>query len=51
VQGDNKEIVMTLREISAAKVTVQNIKSLSDRSGKGKNVVQEEIVIEQETVA
>ncbi len=34
VAGNNKEIVMTLREIAAAKVTFGNIKSLTDRSHK-----------------
>ncbi|MCX5870780.1 MAG: DNA-directed RNA polymerase subunit omega [Deltaproteobacteria bacterium] len=32
VPGDNKEIVMTLREIAAAKVTFKNIKGLTDHS-------------------
>jgi DNA-directed RNA polymerase subunit omega len=34
VAGNNKEIVMTLREIAAAKVTFGNIKGLTDRSRK-----------------
>ncbi len=34
VAGNNKEIVMTLREIAAAKVTFGNIKELTDRSHK-----------------
>jgi len=34
VPGDNKEIVMTLREIAAAKVTFKNIKGLTDHSRK-----------------
>jgi DNA-directed RNA polymerase subunit omega len=34
VQGDNKEIVMTLREISAAKVSFANIKELAGHSRK-----------------
>ena len=34
VAGNNKEIVMTLREIAAAKVTFDNIKGLTDRSRK-----------------
>ncbi len=34
VSGNNKEIVMTLREIAAGKVTFSNIKGLTDRSHK-----------------
>ncbi|MDO8946216.1 MAG: DNA-directed RNA polymerase subunit omega [Desulfocapsaceae bacterium] len=34
VPGNNKEIVMTLREIAAAKVTFANIKKLTDHSRK-----------------
>ena len=34
VAGDNKEIVMTLREIAANKVTFKNIKGLTDHSRK-----------------
>ncbi len=34
VAGNNKEIVMTLREIAAGKVTFGNIKGLTDRSHK-----------------
>jgi DNA-directed RNA polymerase subunit omega len=33
--GDNKEIVMTLREIADGKVTFANIKGLADHSSKG----------------
>lgn len=33
VQGKNQEIVMTLREIAAGKVTFENIKDLPDHSG------------------
>lgn len=32
VQGKNQEIVMTLREIAAGKVTFENIKDLPDHS-------------------
>lgn len=48
VPGNNKEIVMTLREISAAKVTFANIKGLTDHSCKEG---QEESVCEPEVVA
>lgn len=48
VPGNNKEVVMTLREISAAKVTFANIKGLTDHSRKGD---QEESVCEPEVVA
>jgi DNA-directed RNA polymerase subunit omega len=34
VEADNKEIVLTLREIAAGKVTFENIKSLRDHSRK-----------------
>lgn len=34
VAGNNKEIVMTLREIAAGKVSFGNIKGLTDRSRK-----------------
>ena len=34
VEGKNKEIVMTLREIAAGKVTFENIKNLPDTPGK-----------------
>jgi DNA-directed RNA polymerase subunit omega len=34
VPGTNKEIVMTLREIAASKVTFENIKGLTDHSRK-----------------
>lgn len=48
VAGDNKEIVMTLREISAAKVTFNNIKELADHSRKNapKNSdIEQEVVV------
>lgn len=49
VPGDNKEIVMTLREISAGKVTFANIRGLTDHSRKEE---QEEVTVsEQEVVA
>ncbi len=48
VPGNNKEIVMTLREIAAAKVTFKNIKGLTDHSRKE---VLEKGVSEQDVVA
>jgi DNA-directed RNA polymerase subunit omega len=48
VPGDNKEIVMTLREIAANKVTFKNIKGLTDHSRKEG---LEKIVSEQDVVA
>ncbi|MBW6521666.1 MAG: DNA-directed RNA polymerase subunit omega [Desulfoarculaceae bacterium] len=48
VPGTNKEIVMTLREIAAGKVTFGNIKGLTDHSGKED---QEVGVSEQNVVA
>jgi DNA-directed RNA polymerase subunit omega len=47
VPGDNKEIVMTLREIAAAKVTFKNIKGLTDHSRKEdleKDVSEQDVV-------
>ena len=38
VEGKNKEIVMTLREIAADKVTFANIESLPDASPKEKRL-------------
>jgi len=35
-EGKNKEIVMTLREIAAGKVTMENISDLPERVGSGK---------------
>ncbi len=48
VPGNNKEIVMTLREISAGKVNFGNIKKLTDHSRKEG---QEDSVSEQVVVA
>lgn len=36
VEGKNKEIVMTLREIAAGRVTIENINDLPERLGSGK---------------
>ena len=47
VPGDNKEIVMTLREIAANKVTFKNIKGLTDHSRKES---LEKFVSEQDVV-
>ncbi len=47
VPGNNKEIVMTLREIAAGKVTFKNIKGLTDHSRKE---VLERGVSEQDVV-
>jgi DNA-directed RNA polymerase subunit omega len=47
VPGNNKEIVMTLREIAAAKVTFKNIKGLTDHSrkeGLEKGVSEQDVV-------
>ena len=48
VEGKNKEIVMTLREIAASKVTFENVDSLPD----GSNILKKtrEIEIEPEVV-
>ncbi len=34
VEGKNKEVVMTLREIAAGRVTIDNIENLPDAPGK-----------------
>lgn len=34
VEGKNKEVVMTLREIAAGKVTMDNVENLPDTPGK-----------------
>ncbi len=49
VPGDNKEIVMTLREISAGEVTFDNIRGLTDHSRKEEP--EEVAASEQEVVA
>lgn len=41
-EGKNKEIVMTLREIAAGKVTMDNIEGLQDTSKKEKRQQAEE---------
>ncbi|KAB2890533.1 MAG: DNA-directed RNA polymerase subunit omega [Desulfobulbaceae bacterium] len=45
LEGKNKEVVMTLREIAAGKVTMDNIESLPDTSVK----LQPQPLQEQET--
>ncbi|MDD3815838.1 MAG: DNA-directed RNA polymerase subunit omega [Desulfocapsaceae bacterium] len=47
VPGNNKEIVMTLREIAASKVTFANIKKLTDHSGKEglEDSISEQVVV------
>lgn len=40
IEGKNKEIVMTLREIAASKVTFENIEKLPDGSGGVKKKVE-----------
>ena len=42
VDGKNKEIVMTLREIAASKVTFENIEKLPDGSGAAKKKIESE---------
>jgi DNA-directed RNA polymerase subunit omega len=48
VEGKNKEIVMTLREIAASKVTFENIDKLPDGSTNAKK--KREIEIEPEEI-
>ena len=48
VPGNNKEIVMTLREIAAGKVTFKNIKGLTDHSRKevlDRGVSEQDVVV------
>jgi DNA-directed RNA polymerase subunit omega len=40
VEGKNKEIVMTLREIAASKVTFENIEKLPDGPGSAKKKIE-----------
>lgn len=40
VDGKNKEIVMTLREIAASKVTFENIEKLPDGAGAAKKKIE-----------
>lgn len=40
VEGKNKEIVMTLREIASGKVTMENVDSLPGLPGKAEKVVK-----------
>lgn len=42
VEGKNKEIVMTLREIAAGKVSFENIKDLPDVSENPKAIIEDE---------
>ena len=42
VEGKNKEIVMTLREIASGSVTFDNVNSLPDRSEQAKKDDQQE---------
>lgn len=47
VEANNKEIVLTLREIAAGKVTFKNIKSLTDHShkeGRAADPAEQEVV-------
>lgn len=48
IEGKNKEIVMTLREIAAEKVTFENIDELPDM---GKDDDIDEVELESETQA
>ena len=47
VEGKNKEVVMTLREIAAAQVTFDNIDELPDNSGNDtEEIIEKEVNIE-----
>lgn len=49
-EGKNKEIVMTLREIAAGKVTMENIDGLPDKSVKEKRQAVDEKETEQTVI-
>jgi len=42
VEGKNKEVVMTLREVAAAEVTFENIETLPDAGNETEEVQEEE---------
>ncbi|HIQ37913.1 MAG TPA: DNA-directed RNA polymerase subunit omega [Desulfocapsa sulfexigens] len=51
VEGSNKEVVMTLREVAAEKVTFENIKGLPDAEDDAAEVVDAEDSVEEEKAA
>jgi DNA-directed RNA polymerase subunit omega len=47
VEGKNKEVVMTLREVAAEKVTFENINGLPDAEDEGAEAVESEETVEE----
>ncbi len=50
VEGKNKEVVMTLREVAAAKVTFENIATLPDAEDEVEIVAEAESAEEEKAV-
>ncbi|HID70325.1 MAG TPA: DNA-directed RNA polymerase subunit omega [Desulfobacterales bacterium] len=51
VEGKNKEVVMTLREVAAAKVTFENINTLPDAEDEMAEDAEAESVEDEKTAA
>ena len=51
VEGKNKEVVMTLREVAAGKVSFENIKGLPNAADEAAKVVEAEETVEEEKAA
>ena len=51
VEGKNKEVVMTLREVAAGKVSFENIKGLPNVEDDAAKVVEAEETVEEEKAA
>ncbi len=51
VEGKNKEVVMTLREVAAAKVTFDNIEGLPDVGNETEDVQEEDSTEEVKAAA
>ncbi len=47
VEGKNKEVVMTLREVAAEKVTFENIDGLPDADNEDAEAVESEETVEE----
>jgi DNA-directed RNA polymerase subunit omega len=47
VEGKNKEVVMTLREVAAEKVTFENINGLPDAEDEDAEAVESEETVEE----
>ena len=51
VEGKNKEVVMTLREVAAGKVSFENVKGLPNAVDEAAKVVEAEETVEEEKAA